>query len=160
MDSRLYQYCCLQLILQFSTPWKYLQQNLAIFLLHSIMEKSIWVLFIANLWLGGCLSYRVKEEKKKKEKKKKKQQPDSSALSLLQNPLLRVFIPPCSSTQAGLVYIPGSNIYLPATRNLITWRSIHLEFIFESRTGVAWLLHLMDLIFICLLTFKQGMAVS
>lgn len=71
MDSRLYQDCCLQLILQFSTPWKYLQQNLAIFLLHSIMEKSIWVLFIANLQLRGCLSHRINKKKKSNRKKKK-----------------------------------------------------------------------------------------
>lgn len=89
MDSRLYQYCCLQLILQFSTPWKYLQQNLAIFLLHSIMEKSIWVLFIANLQLRGCLSHRIKNKNKKKSKTKKKtnltvQHP------VLQSPPLRI----------------------------------------------------------------------
>lgn len=54
MDRRLYQYCCLQLIHQFNTPWKYLQQNLDIFLFHSIIGKSIWMLFISNLWLSRC----------------------------------------------------------------------------------------------------------
>lgn len=59
MDRRLYQYCCLQLIHQFNTSWKYLQQNLGIFLFHSITGKSIWVLFISNLWLSRCPLHRA-----------------------------------------------------------------------------------------------------
>lgn len=59
MDRRLYQYCCLQLIHQFNTPWKYLQQNLDIFLFHSIIDKSIWVLFISNLWLSRCPLHKL-----------------------------------------------------------------------------------------------------
>lgn len=59
MDRRLYQYCCLQLIHQFNTPWKYLQQNLDIFLFHSIIGKSIWVLFISNLWLSRCPLHKL-----------------------------------------------------------------------------------------------------
>lgn len=112
MDSRLYQYCCLQLILQFSTPWKYLQQNLSIFLLHSIMEKSIWALFITNLLLGGCLSHRIWKK------------PGSLALCVA-GPIAYGLIRPHSATHngpVGLVCVLDSNTCRLETLNLIPIR--------------------------------------
>lgn len=140
MDSRLYQYCCLQLIHQFSTPWKYLQQNLSIFLLHSIMEKSIWALFIANLLPGRCLSLRIWKK------------PGSSALCV-SGSIAYGFILPHSATQNGpdgLVCVLESNICCQSPWIWLLYGELHLELVLEPRIGISsWLPNLIGLILIC-----------
>lgn len=138
MDSRLYQYCCLQLILQFSTPWKYLQQNLSIFLLHSIMEKSIWALFITNL-LGGCLSHRIWK-----------------TLTVLHSTWQSLLLWFYSTTFCHPEWPRWPSICSrvsycwPETLNLMTFKE-NIISVLKPRTEISWHPNLIDFILICFL---------